>query len=58
MDHEATLDRWKRFTYVDNLPEDISYFRNLLEKYSNIPPEDIDCLLLRTVRRLLIHYFR
>ncbi|PTB39092.1 uncharacterized protein TrAFT101_008107 [Trichoderma asperellum] len=52
MDHEATLDRWKRFTYVDNLPEDISYFRNLLEKYSNIPPEDIDCLLLRTRERL------
>lgn len=58
MNHETALERWKRFTYVDNLPEDIGPFRKLLEEYSNIPPEQVDGLLLRTVSSALIHYFR
>lgn len=58
MDQETALDRWKRFTYVDNLPEDIGLFRKLLEEYSNIPPEEIDDVLLRTVRSVFVRYFR
>ncbi|KAK1241030.1 hypothetical protein MKX08_001004 [Trichoderma sp. CBMAI-0020] len=52
MKHESALERWRRFTYVDNLPEDIGPFRKLLEEYSNIPPEAVDGLLLRTREKL------
>lgn len=58
MNQETLLERWKRFTYVDNLPENIGPFRKLLEEYSNIPPEEVDGLLLRTVRNSLIPYSR
>lgn len=29
-------------TYFEDLPDDISPFRELLEKYSNIPPEKVN----------------
>lgn len=53
MGQEAALDLWKRFAYVDDLPEDIGPFRTLLEKYSKVPPSEIDGLLLRTVGSIL-----
>ncbi|KAL7924621.1 hypothetical protein ACQKWADRAFT_271885 [Trichoderma austrokoningii] len=52
MNHEMALEQWKRFAYVDNLPEGIDLFRKLLEEYSHIPPEDIDGLLRTTRERL------
>lgn len=58
MNQETPLELWKRFTYVDNLPEDIGPFRKLLEGYSNIPPEEVDGLLLRTVGNGSVLYSR
>ncbi|KAL7893210.1 hypothetical protein HDV63DRAFT_387552 [Trichoderma sp. SZMC 28014] len=52
MNRETLLERWKRFTYVENLPEDVGPFRKLLEEYSSIPPEEVDGLLLRTREKL------
>lgn len=58
MNRETLLERWKRFTYVENLPEDVGPFRKLLEEYSSIPPEEVDGLLLRTVGNGLVPYSR
>lgn len=58
MIQETLLERWKRFTYVDNLPEDIGPFRKLLEEYSSIQPEEVDGLLLKTVGNGLAPYSR
>ncbi|EHK17845.1 uncharacterized protein TRIVIDRAFT_44992 [Trichoderma virens Gv29-8] len=52
MYHETALDRWKRFTYIDDLPEEISPFRELLEEYSKVPPGETDELLIKTRRKL------
>lgn len=58
MNHETAPDRWKRFTYADNPPEEIGLFRKLLKEYSNISPQEVDGLLLRTVRDIGICYFK
>lgn len=58
MNHETALERWKRFTYVGRLSEDIGPFRKLLEEYSNISPEEVDGLLHRTVKSVLIRCSR
>jgi hypothetical protein len=34
--------RWKAKNYTEGLPDDIGPFRELLENYSNIPPEKVD----------------
>ncbi|UKZ80066.1 hypothetical protein TrVFT333_007831 [Trichoderma virens FT-333] len=52
MYHETALDRWKRFTYIDGLPEEISPFRELLEEYSKVPPGETDELLIKTRKKL------
>jgi hypothetical protein len=57
MDREAALDHWKRFTYVDDLPEDIDPFRKLLQEYSKVPPGEVDKLLLKTVSSVFFLYF-
>ncbi len=41
-----------KFTYQENLPEDYSEFRKLLETYSKIPPEEVEDHIYKIVRAL------
>lgn len=34
--------KWKARNYTEDLPDDIGLFRELLENYSNIPPEMVN----------------
>ncbi|KAL7954169.1 hypothetical protein V8C34DRAFT_317513 [Trichoderma compactum] len=52
MYHETALDRWKRFTYVDDLPDELGPFRKLLEEYSKVPPNETDELLVSTRKKI------
>ncbi|KAL7932845.1 hypothetical protein V8C35DRAFT_305628 [Trichoderma chlorosporum] len=52
MFQETALEHWKRFTYVDDLPEDIEPFRQLLKGYSKVPPNETDELLINMRQRL------
>ncbi|KAL6872717.1 hypothetical protein J3F83DRAFT_730790 [Trichoderma novae-zelandiae] len=52
MSREAALEHWKKLTYIDELPEPIGLFRKLLEEYSNVPPSEVNELLLNTRRKL------
>lgn len=56
MYHEIALDRWKRFTYVDDLPDELGPFRKLLEEYSKVPPNETDELLVSTVSDILTFF--
>lgn len=39
---DARALEWKAKNYTEDLPDDIGPFRELLENYSNIPPEKVD----------------
>ncbi|KAL6799725.1 hypothetical protein J3E68DRAFT_254399 [Trichoderma sp. SZMC 28012] len=52
MHHEIALDRWKRFTYVEDLPDELGPFRKMLEEYSKVPPNETDELLVSTRKKL------
>ncbi|KAL6811465.1 hypothetical protein J3E69DRAFT_349697 [Trichoderma sp. SZMC 28015] len=52
MHQETALDRWKRFTYVEDLPDELGPFRKLLEEYSKVPPNETDELLVSTRKKL------
>ncbi|KAM6485673.1 hypothetical protein HDV62DRAFT_403067 [Trichoderma sp. SZMC 28011] len=52
MHHETALDRWKRFTYVEDLPDELGPFRKLLEEYSKVPQNETDELLVSTRKKL------
>jgi hypothetical protein len=41
---------WKANTYLEKLPDDIQPFREVLETYSKIPPEEVDDRLYKIVR--------
>lgn len=49
LDLEMAKAYWKKHTYIEKLPENITPFRELLEGYSKIPPAEVDALLLHTV---------
>ncbi|KAL1844524.1 hypothetical protein VTK73DRAFT_2357 [Phialemonium thermophilum] len=45
--HKASA--WKAQVYREELPEDVQPFRDLLQSYSKIPPEEVDDHLHRIV---------
>ncbi|KAJ5692641.1 porphobilinogen deaminase protein [Penicillium macrosclerotiorum] len=44
-DASARSLEWRAQNYMEDLPDDIGLFRDLLEKYSNIKPEKVDAHL-------------
>lgn len=42
-------DEQEMHQYRDEMPEDISAAQILLEKYSEVPPEQVKCHILKTV---------
>jgi hypothetical protein len=44
---------WKKHAYVEELPDNIGPFKQLLQEYSKVPAGEVDELLRRTVS--LVH---
>jgi hypothetical protein len=45
-------EKWKAFTYEEKLPDEYGDFRELVETYSSIPPDEVEAHLYAIVRFL------
>ncbi|KID95900.1 Methyltransferase type 11, partial [Metarhizium majus ARSEF 297] len=49
---EKAKTPWQEYAYSKELPDDIAPFKELLQHYSKVPPDEVDALLVRTRDRL------
>lgn len=48
----ADLEAWRKAMYVDAIPWGYARFRELLERYSKIPPNEVETEIFKIVRQV------